>query len=194
MSLQQLLSVYDIQIDSKSILLLENFASLLQQWNQVHNLTGAKTIEDIYKNIADALYPITFINPPTSMLDVGTGAGFPGLILGAIWKNTHTTLCEPLGKRVAFLKYSAMELGLDNITVIKDRVENIQHEPFDLITSRAVTDTKLLLKLTQNISDKNTSYLFYKGSKVFDELEALQNQQNYDIVQKNKRNYLWIHQ
>ena len=194
MSLQQLLSVYDIKIDSKSISLLENFASLLQQWNQVHNLTGAKTIEDIYKNIADALYPITFINPPASMLDVGTGAGFPGLILGVIWKNTHTVLCEPLGKRVAFLKYSAMELGLDNIAVIKDRVENIQHEPFGLITSRAVTDTKLLLKLTQNISDKNTSYLFYKGSKVFDELEALQNQQNYDIVQKNKRNYLWIHQ
>jgi len=194
MSLQQLLSSYDIQIDSRSISLLENFASLLQQWNQVHNLTGAKTIEDIYTNIADALYPITFINPPDNILDVGTGAGFPGMILGAIWKNTHTLLCEPLGKRVAFLKYSAMELGLDNITVIKDRVENIHHEPFDLITSRAVTDTKLLLKLTQNISDKNTSYLFYKGSKVFDELEALQNQQNYDIVQKNKRNYLWIHQ
>jgi len=145
------------------------------------------------EHVFDAVYPLSFLPHVDTVLDIGTGAGFPGLVLGAIWRNTHTILCEPLGKRVSFLKYTAMELGLDNITVVKNRVENIEHEPFDLITSRAVTDTKLLLKLTQDIGDNNTSYLFYKGSKVFDELEALQNQQNYDIVQKNKRNYLWIH-
>jgi len=194
MNLEQLLASHELTIEPKHIELLKNFASLLQQWNKIHNLTGAKTIDDIYLNIADALYPITFIDQPKSMLDVGTGAGFPGLVLGTIWQSTHMILCEPLGKRVSFLKYATMELGLDNITVIKDRVENIEHEPFDLITSRAVTDTKLLLNLTQDIGDKHTSYLFYKGSNVFSELEALQNQQNYDIVQKNKRNYLWIHQ
>jgi 16S rRNA (guanine527-N7)-methyltransferase len=101
-------------------------------------------------------------------------------------------LAEPLKKRVSFLRYASIDLDLDNVSVQASRVEEIQDAPFDLVSSRAVTNTKLLLDLTQNLSDENSRYLFYKGSRVFDEIDSLNNQLDYDIVQKNQRNYLYI--
>ena len=105
---------------------------------------------------------------------------------------TKVVLAEPLKKRVSFLKYASIDLGLENVKVEAKRVEQVIHEPFEMISSRAVTDTKFLLELTKNVSDEKSSYLFYKGSRVFDEVEAVQHQLSYDIVQKNQRNYLYI--
>ena len=78
------------------------------------------------------------------------------------------------------------------MSVEAKRVECVEHDAFDLISSRAVTNTKLLLDLTRKISDGHTEYLFYKGSRVLDEIEDVQHQLRYDIVQKNQRNYLYI--
>jgi len=182
----------EIKLSDETIIKLENFASLLHEWNQIHNLTGAKNIEAIYDNIIDSLYPLTFISKPKTLLDVGTGAGFPGLVLAIALPETKVVLSEPLKKRVSFLKYAAIDLELSNVSVEAKRVEKVMHEPFALISSRAVTNTKLLLDLTENISNEKTAYLFYKGSRVFDELEEVQHQLDYDIVQKNQRNYLYI--
>jgi 16S rRNA (guanine527-N7)-methyltransferase len=171
---------------------LESFAKILLEWNQIHNLTGAKSIEKIYDNIIDSLYPLNFIQKPNRLLDVGTGAGFPGLVLAIVLADTQVVLAEPLKKRVSFLRYACIDLDIVNVEVQATRVEYIDTKPFDLITSRAVTDTKLLLELTQHLSDENSRYLFYKGSRVFEEIDSLNNQLDYDIVQKNQRNYLYI--
>ena len=192
MNLSQYLDSEGIFLESGIIIKLELFASLLHEWNQIHNLTGAKTIDAIYVNIIDSLYPLTFIEKPKTLLDVGTGAGFPGLVLAIALPQTDVVLAEPLKKRVSFLKYAAMDLGLENVTVEAKRVEKVEHVPFELISSRAVTNTRLLLDLTKDISDSSTEYLFYKGSRVFDEIEDVQHQLRYDIVQKNQRNYLHI--
>jgi 16S rRNA (guanine527-N7)-methyltransferase len=192
LNLSQYLDNEKITLESKTIVKLENFASLLHEWNQIHNLTGAKSEEAIYANIVDSLFPLTFIDFPTTLLDVGTGAGFPGLVLAIALPNTEVVLAEPLKKRVSFLKYAAMDLELKNVKVEAKRVEKVEHEAFALITSRAVTNTKLLFELTNNISNSETKYLFYKGSRVFDEIEDVQHQLDYDIVQKNQRNYLWV--
>jgi len=192
MNLTQYLSNADIDLSAEVVNKLEEFASLLHEWNQIHNLTGAKSIDAIYENIVDSIYPVNFIEQPRSLLDVGTGAGFPGMALGIVYDTTDTVLCEPLGKRVSFLKFVTIQLELSNITVVKERVENLAHTPFDMISSRAVTDTKLLLNITSDVSDENTQYLFYKGSHLIDELDSFSNQLNYDIVQRDKRNYLWI--
>ena len=189
MKLIDLLKAESIELDTEIVEKLEAFSQLL---HQIHNLTGAKSIPKIYENIVDSLYPLTFIKTPQTLLDVGTGAGFPGLILGIALPETQVVLAEPLKKRVSFLKYACIDLGLSNVKVEGKRVEHIAHEPFEMISSRAVTDTKFLLELTENISDQHTSYLFYKGSRVFDEVEAVQHQLSYDIVQKNQRNYLYI--
>ena len=192
MNLTSILQREDISLDEKIVEKLEKFSLLLNEWNQIHNLTGAKTIEAIYVNIVDSLYPLTFMDKPKTLLDVGTGAGFPGLVLAIALPQTEVVLAEPLKKRVSFLKYAAIDLALPNVSVEAKRVEKVEHEAFDLISSRAVTNTKLLLELTKEISNKETQYLFYKGSRVFDEIEDVQHQLDYDIVQKNQRNYLHI--
>jgi len=192
MNLSQYLDKEEIVLEDEIIVKLENFASLLHEWNQVHNLTGAKSIDAIYVNIVDSLYPLTFIKKPKTLLDVGTGAGFPGLALAIAMPECEVVLAEPLKKRVSFLKYAAIDGELKNVRVEAKRVEFVAHEPFELISSRAVTNTKLLLDLTQAISNEKTEYLFYKGSRVFDEVADVEHKLEYDIVQKNQRNYLYI--
>ena len=181
-----------LSLDESVVEKLEGFAGLLHEWNQIHNLTGAKSIAAIYENIIDSLYPLTFINEPKSLLDVGTGAGFPGLVLAIAWPRSEVVLAEPLKKRVAFLKYAGIDLDLKNVKVEGKRVEMLTHDAFDLISSRAVTNTRLLLDLTEAVSNEKSDYLFYKGSRVFDEIGDIQHQLDYDIVQKNQRNYLYI--
>jgi len=170
----------------------DRFIELLLEWNRVHNLTGAKSSQEIYANIEDSLYPIKFIDKPQSILDVGTGAGFPGLILAIAYPNAKVVLCEPRNKRASFLKFVAIQLGLNNITVIKKRVEDYSDRAFELISSRAVTNTKMLLNLTAHLQNSDTKYLFYKGEQLFNELEDIDSSMDYDIINQGKRNYLYI--
>ncbi len=193
MSIINSLKAESIELDNKIISKLDTFAALLYEWNKIHNLTGAKNIKAIHDNIIDALYPIDFISFPKNILDVGTGAGFPGLVLAIALPNSTFVLSEPLKKRASFLRFVIMELGLENVKVEAVRVEELNVKPFDMITSRAVTNTNFLLELTNKVRDSHTQYLLYKGSKVFDEInEASTYQLCYDILQKNRRNYLYI--
>lgn len=192
MNLADYLEREGILLSEKIVGVLERFAVLLNEWNQIHNLTGAKSMAAIYDNIIDSLYPLTFIKTPKTLLDVGTGAGFPGLVLAIALPQTETVLAEPLKKRVSFLKYAAIDLDLKNVKVEAQRVEYVVHEPFEMISSRAVTNTRLLLDLTSEIANENTEYLFYKGSRVFDEVAQVEGDLSYDIIQKNQRNYLYI--
>ena len=183
-----------VELEASKLAKLEKFIDKLEWYNSVHNITGAKSKEAIIDNIIDSILPTTFMPTPKSFLDVGTGAGFPGLILAVVWDKATCVLAEPINKRATFLRLMSQELELENLTIFKNKVENLEHEPFNLITSRAVTNTKLLLDLTKNISNSETEYLFYKGSRVYDEIKELNSQLKYDIVQKDKRNYLWIKQ
>ena len=181
-----------IELENHKVEKLYLFIEQLQWYNSIHNITGAKTKEAIIDNIIDSILPTMFIPQPKSLLDVGTGAGFPGLLLSIVWDESATTLAEPINKRASFLRLMSQELELPHVTIYKNRVENLEAKPFKLISSRAVTNTKLLLDLTAKVSNNETEYLFYKGSKVYEEIETLNSQLKYDIVRKGKRNYLWI--
>ncbi len=186
------LKLENIELSQEKIKLLEQFANRLMWYNKTHNITGAKDDSAVISNIIDSLVPIKFISKPSSLLDVGTGAGFPGLILAIIYSDIKVILAEPINKRASFLRLCAYELGLDRVEIFKNRVEKLKSQPLELITSRAVTNTKLLLDLTKDVSNSDTKYLFYKGERVFSEVDELNNQYIYDIVQKSKRNYLYI--
>ena len=161
----------------------------LARWNATHNLTGAKDEKTLDAFIFDAIYPISFMQSPGNMLDIGTGAGFPGLILAMVWPNTKVTLAEPLLKRASFLQFVKAKLGLKNVTVERRRAEELPPQRFDLITSRAVTDTALLLKISEKVRDERTKLLFYKGERVYDEVtESLP----HKVIMANKRHYLLI--
>jgi len=99
------------------------------------------------------------------------------------------TLAEPLAKRASFLQFIKADLGLENVTVVKKRVEEMPTQIFELITSRAVTDTKMLLQLSENFRDENSKLLFYKGERVFDEVDE---SMPHKIVQTKKRHYLLL--
>jgi 16S rRNA (guanine(527)-N(7))-methyltransferase RsmG/RNA polymerase-binding protein DksA len=191
-SLKRALEREGIFLDGEALERLERFAALLEEWNGVHNLTGARDRETMIKNIVDSLVPTGFVKAPESLLDVGTGAGFPGLILAVAWPGTETVLCEPLNKRAAFLRLAAMELGLERVAVEKRRVEELRHAPFGLISSRAVSDTALLLKLTAHLADERTRWLLYKGSRLEEELEGLEGFGGIRIHERPPRRYLLL--
>jgi len=192
MRLKDEFEALDIGLDKLFYKRIEQYIKLLQQWGKIHNLTASLGYNDIEDNIFDSLYPLKFVNEFNSLADVGTGAGYPGMIIAIARPNTKVTLVEPRAKRVAFLKFVKSALKLDNVEVVEDRVENIENQIFDLITSRAVSNTKLLLNLTGNISNYGTQYLFYKGSLCEEEIEEAK-VQNYFIEKRGtKRNYLYI--
>ena len=191
MFLKKLLEENQLQFDDKFYEDCDVFVKLLQQWGVVHNLSGRLTRGDIEENILDSLYPLNFIDKYDSFADIGTGAGYPGLILAIALRDVKSYLIEPRIKRVSFLNFVKATLKLDNLTVICSRVEQVKDLQVDLITSRAVTNTSLLLDITQNIKKPNSSYLFYKGSMLEDEIEVAK-LNSYKIVNRKDRNYLYI--
>ena len=168
---------------------LQRYRDLLLQWNKVHNLSGYKDAATVEHYLFDALYPVTFLPGIATAMDIGTGAGFPGLILAMAQPQTHWTLVEPLQKRAGFLQFVKATLNLANVTVANCRVEDLPPQRFDLITSRAVTDTQMLLRLSKPFRDAGTMLLFYKGENVYNEVpETLP----YRIIETQERHYLLI--
>ena len=189
MNLKETLNSDNIDLPDNFFSNIQKYKEHLYKWNKIHNLTGAKNEETLNHFIYDAVYPVSFLKKYKNLLDIGTGAGFPGMILAIALPDTQVTLVEPLKKRAGFLQFIKADLGLDNVKVVKQRVENMQPEHFELITSRAVTDTKMLLKLSKNFRDESSTLLFYKGEKVFDEVDE---DMPHKIIQTNNRHYLLL--
>jgi 16S rRNA (guanine527-N7)-methyltransferase len=167
----------------------EVFSDIILKYNQVHNITGAKDKRKIYENIEDSLHPISFLHVEDikTAVDVGSGAGFPGLILAMAMPNTHFTLFEPITKKSSFLHLAKSSLNLKNVTISTSRVEKNNGFKADLICSRAVTNTKMLINLCKSYISPSSTLLFYKGQNVSEELEGLS---EYKIYKKEMRNYL----
>ncbi|MEA2073024.1 MAG: 16S rRNA (guanine(527)-N(7))-methyltransferase RsmG [Campylobacterota bacterium] len=171
---------------------VQKYKEHLHKWNKIHNLTGAKDDVTLDSFIYDAVFPVSFLPKVETLMDIGTGAGFPGMILALALPQTDVTLVEPLVKRASFLQFIKADLGLDNVTVVKKRVEQMEPKFFDIITSRAVTDTKMLLSLSQNFRDADSKLLFYKGEKVFDEVKDGAKDMKHKIIETKNRHYLLL--
>ena len=189
MALEQKLESLHIDLPERFWENIGEYKKSLFEWNKIHNLTGAKDEKMLDDFIVDALYPLTFIDKPKTLLDIGTGAGFPGLILAMALPETSVTLAEPLAKRASFLQFVKAKLLLENVTVERKRAEELPAQVFELITSRAVTDTALLLQISEKLRDENTKLLFYKGERVFDEVDG---SLPHKVIMANGRHYLLI--
>ncbi|HLD21869.1 MAG TPA: 16S rRNA (guanine(527)-N(7))-methyltransferase RsmG, partial [Patescibacteria group bacterium] len=128
------------------------YMQLLQQWNSRMNLTAIVKEQDILvKHFVDSLSIVSIdqLHTTKRMIDVGTGAGFPGIPLAIAFPHIHVTLLDSLQKRIYFLKEAAQQLHLTNVTCIHGRAEeygqNSQHrEQYDLCISRAVARMAVL--------------------------------------------------
>jgi 16S rRNA (guanine527-N7)-methyltransferase len=166
----------------------EIFTNELLKWNRVHKFTNYTTKEEIKEQIDDSLYPLERIKDKKSAIDIGTGAGFPGLILAIAMPNTKWHLVEPLKKRYSFLNYMKIKLSLKNVEIVPKRLENAEIPPVELITTRAVMPTKKIIEISKPYLQKKGIILLYKGSSVFDELEGIK----AEIISNNNRNYVFI--
>jgi 16S rRNA (guanine527-N7)-methyltransferase len=190
--LKEKLEQIDLSFDDLFYERCEKYMKLLQEWGKIHNLTASLKSSEIVNNIIDSVYPLKFLNDFDSLADVGTGAGYPGLLLAISRPKSKVVLVEPRAKRVAFLNFVKAALKLENVFIEQKRVEDLQPDRFDIITSRAVTNTPLLLELTSHLKDEKTQYLFYKGSVCEEEIKDAQIQ-NYQIIKVGEhRNYLYM--
>ncbi len=186
-------------INKKEISLPEDFFYNIQKykehlfkWNKIHNLTGAKDEKTLDEFILDALLPVKFLPQVSTLMDIGTGAGFPGMILAFALPDTKVTLVEPLAKRASFLQFIKADLGLKNVEIKKCRVEELEKQSFDIITSRAVTETNMLLELSKSFRHEKTMLLFYKGEKVYDEVQDANVSYEHEVIKAANRHYLLI--
>ena len=170
--------------------IFKTFVDELLKWNKVHKFTNYKTKEEIFAQIEDSLYPLEKIKDAKTAIDIGTGAGFPGLILAIAMPQTLWHLVEPLKKRYSFLNYMKIRLSLKNVKIIPFRLENAKIEPVELITTRAVMPTVKILEISKPYLQKDGKILLYKGSSVLDELKNLNIKA--EIFSKDKRNYVII--
>ncbi len=157
----------------------ERYFELIGEYNKVMNLTGIDDLEGVYlKHFYDCLTVRTQIAKlaPLTIADVGSGAGFPGIVLAIYFPTIKFTLIEPLTKRINFLQVVVDELKLDNVELINERVEDIDQK-FDLVTSRAVARLNVLLELCAPICNVEGHVLTLKGRNVDVELAEAQNAQ-----------------
>ena len=155
---------------------LQKYIDSIIKYNFHTNLVGKSTLADPWsKHILDCLQLVPFIkNKNYSILDMGTGAGLPGVILSlAGYKNV--SLVDSNGKKIKFLKTIKEDLGL-NLNIILGRLEKLHNLRFDIITSRALAKLDILFGYSQNFIKKNTVLIFLKGKTVNEEiLEAKKN-------------------
>ncbi|MBP3799664.1 MAG: 16S rRNA (guanine(527)-N(7))-methyltransferase RsmG [Bacilli bacterium] len=152
---------------------LEKYYELLIYWNERINLTRIINKEDVYlKHFYDSLtiVKVVNLNKTNTLLDFGTGAGFPGLVLKIMFPNIKVTLVDSLQKRINFLDIVIKELDLKEITTIHERVENLKNINFDVITTRAVANLEKLIVYTHTLIENNTKFIPLKAN-VDEELE-----------------------
>lgn len=155
---------------------LRKYYDILIEESNKYNLTSIKELEEVYiKHFYDSLLLSKTIDlsKDLTLLDIGSGAGFPGLVIKIMFPNLKITLVEPTLKRCNFLNLVISELGLKDIAVINARAEEYikeNRETFDLVTARAVAPLNILLELSIPFLKVGGAFLAMKGSNASEEL------------------------
>ncbi len=173
-----------LKVTNKELSQLDIIYNTLINTNKTMNLTRITDKEDVYlKHFYDSLTLAKFydLNKAQTLCDIGTGAGFPGLVLKIFYPNLDITLVDSLQKRVNYLNKLIEKLNLKGIKAYHNRAEDLikQNKKFDIVTARAVASLPKLLLWTMPLVNKNGSFLAMKGN-VEEELTSAK-----DIMKKN---------
>lgn len=159
-----------VDIDDTKLELLDKYYNLLIEWNEKINLTTITKMEDVYlKHFYDSLTLVKEIDFSKDIVlcDVGSGAGFPGIVIKIVFPNTKITLVDSLQKRVNYLNSIIEDLGLKDIIAIHSRMEDysrLNEEKFDYITARAVADLSVISEVSVRSLKTNGSLVFMKAN------------------------------
>ena len=153
----------------------ERFAAhleLIEKWNRVHNLTAVRdTQQMVGLHLLDSLSLLPHLRDANSVVDVGTGPGFPGVPLAIARPGVRFTLLDSSHKKCAFLEQVKTELALPNVTVVCGRVEQYRPEAgYDVVVSRAFADLADFMSQSQHLAAPGGRFLAMKGVYPFDEI------------------------
>ena len=157
----------DIVLSENQINQLLAYHELIIKWNKVYNLSAIRDpIESIKKHLLDSLSILSFIKPGL-LLDVGSGAGLPGIVIAIMKPTTAVFTIDSVGKKCRFMQTVKTELSLANLTVINNRVEAFSYEEaFPQIVSRAFSSAVDTLEKTQHLISTDGTYLLMKGDNI----------------------------
>jgi len=159
-------------VSRETLARLKLFVSLLDDWNARINLVSAKSLAEVWKrHVWDSAQLFLLLPSETkSLVDLGSGAGFPGMVLAImLGEGTRVVLYESIAKKCRFLEEVASRTGAP-VEVRNDRIEEAKPEPFDVVTARACAPLDQLLSYALPFQAKNTRCLFLKGQSVGAEL------------------------
>ena len=174
--LQQGITALKLKISPRDQQRLLDYLALLQKWNKVYNLTALREPEKMVSHhLLDSLAVVPHIKAH-HILDVGSGAGLPGIPMAIARGDWRVTLLDSSHKKAAFLKQAAIELKLSNVTVCCERVEAWQPEQkFDLIISRAFSDLVEFVTLSKPLLQEGGIFAAMKGIYPHEEIALLPN-------------------
>ena len=169
---------------------IKGFVDAAFEFNKTHNIFSRKTKEEVYeKDVLECLSLCKNIRENKTILDIGSGGGFPGVILSITKPKNIISLVESSNKKCYFLRKIKHDLSLENINIINQTlVKNNSLGLFDIITARAFASTHKILELTQNNTHKTTKYLLMKGKETTanKELKDIDNKRyKYEIIKQD---------
>jgi 16S rRNA (guanine527-N7)-methyltransferase len=161
-------------VSRETLARLKAYVGLLAEWNTRHNLVSKNSLEDVWRrHVWDSAQLIRFVpESANNLVDLGSGAGFPGLVLAAMLRERlgfKTVLYESIAKKCAFLIAAAERMQIQ-VDVRNARMEEARQEPFDLVTARACAPLTKLLGYARPFQGAKTVSLFLKGQNVEAEL------------------------
>ena len=169
---------------------IKTFINLALDFNKTHNIFSRESYDEVYENdILDCKPIINHIKKNESVLDLGSGGGFPGILLSIIKPENKINLLESNNKKCYFLKKVSYELNLKNTKIINQTItKKNKLGKFDIITSRAFATIEKTINLTETNAHKNTKYLLLKGkvSNIKKELKDIdKNMFRYEIINQD---------
>lgn len=165
-------SLIGLKLTSDQLAKLQIYESELMVWNERINLTAIRDLEGIRtKHFLDSLTVLLAWErqgPPARLIDIGTGAGFPGLVLKVIWPASQVTLVESVHKKADFCRYMVEKLNLQQVSVLSDRAETVGQDPehrqtYDLAVARAVARMPILMEYLLPLVHRNGIAMAMKG-------------------------------
>lgn len=175
--------LFGVKLDDTQLSQFYRYYEMLIDWNEKINLTAITDFDEVLKkHFLDSIAIGRLFSQSTdiSILDIGTGAGFPGIPIKIAFPNTKIKLMDSLNKRVIFLSEVIGELNLENISALHGRAEDfakkdLMREQFDLVVSRAVANLSSLSEFCLPYVKVNGKFISYKSEKAIEELETSQN-------------------